>query len=253
MHLVDQLLAGLPDGEVEEVRIGLHWTAVVVEAHGEPRCGLASTVAGGHEHGTEDVPQAGDLQACSGLELAALIRRDEPALRSVGVAALNALLPRQPDDWVDRNAGEVIAQHGANKEVVLVGHFPFIPRLRERVGRLHVLEQDPGPDELPAGAAEDVMPRADVAAITSMTLINQTLEDLLGLCRPDARVILLGPSTPLSPVLFDHGVDLLCGSIVTGIEPVLRTVGQGGVFRQVHKAGVRLVAVERPDLGPSQS
>ena len=115
MNLIDQLLAGLLDGEVVDVRIGLHWTAVVLEVHGEPRCGLASTVSGGHEHGTADVPQAGDLQACSGRELAALIRRDEPALRSVAVAALNALLPRQPDDWVDRNAEEVIAQHGAGK------------------------------------------------------------------------------------------------------------------------------------------
>jgi len=55
----------------------------------------------------------------------------------------------------------------------------------------------------------------------------------------------LGPSTPLSPVLFDYGVDLLCGSIVTDIEPVLRAVRQGANFRQVHKAGVQLICMAR--------
>ena len=56
----------------------------------------------------------------------------------------------------------------------------------------------------------------------------------------------MGPSTLLRPVLFDYGIDLLCGSIVSDIEPVVRTVQQGGNFRQVHRAGVRLVTTARP-------
>jgi uncharacterized protein (DUF4213/DUF364 family) len=56
-------------------------------------------------------------------------------------------------------------------------------------------------------------------------------------------VLLLGPTTPLSPVLFDHGVHILSGAVVTDVEGVLRTVGQGGNFRQVHRAGVRLVTM----------
>ena len=76
-----------------------------------------------------------------------------------------------------------------------------------------------------------------------MTLHNGTLEKLLALCRSDARVMLLGPSTPLSPVLFDYGIDLLAGSVVERIGPVLRAVSQGGNFRQVRRAGVRLVTM----------
>jgi hypothetical protein len=128
-----------------------------------------------------------------------------------------------------------------------VGRFPFIPRLRDRVGELTVLELNPNPWELPKTAAQDVIPAADVVAITGMTLINHSLENLLKLCSPQARVILLGPSTPLSPVLFDYGVDLLCGSIVADIEPVLKAVSQGANFRQVHRAGVRLISVARAE------
>jgi hypothetical protein len=78
-----------------------------------------------------------------------------------------------------------------------------------------------------------------------MTLINHTLEGLLALCPPEAFVIVLGPSTPLTPLLFDHGVDILSGAVVTAIEPVLRIVSQGGNFRQVHRAGIRLVNMSK--------
>jgi uncharacterized protein (DUF4213/DUF364 family) len=156
------------------------------------------------------------------------------------------LLPQHPETWVDLNAEEVIAEHGADKRVALIGHFPFVDRLRPRVGELTVLELNPRPGDLPDSAAKEVIPTADVVAITSMTLLNHTLDGLLELCSPQAYVIMLGPTTPLSPVLFNYGISLLCGSVVTAIDPVLRAVRQGGNFRQIHRAGVRLVSVANP-------
>lgn len=248
MSLLDSLLKGLPNGEVLEVCIGLHWTAVVVQLHGQRRCGLASTLSGPHAHSAEpDVPQAGELHTLSALELAHLAHTRQPPLTSVGVAALNALVPPRPDLWHDLNAEEIIAAYGKGKAVALIGSFPFIPRLRTRVGRLLVLELDPGEDELPAKAAPDVLPQVDVVAITSMTLVNHSLENLLKLCSPQATVLLLGPSTPLSPILFEHGVHVLSGSVVTDIDRVLAAIKQGANFRQVHRAGVRLVTMGRDD------
>lgn len=241
----------LPDGEVLDVRIGVHWTAVVVEVGSVRSCGLASTLMVGHGHHDRrqpDIPQAGQLGTFSGRELAELSLLDQLTQASVGVAALNALLPSHPQAWMEANAEEVIAQHGKGKRVALVGNFPFVKRLRSRVGELVVLERDPGPLELPANAAPQVIPQAEVIAITGMTLANHTLEDLLGLASTQAFIIVLGPSTPLSPLLFDYGVDVISGSVVTDIDPVLRTVSQGGNFRQVHRAGVRLVNMIRSGL-----
>ena len=248
MALLSDLLNTLPDGDVSQVVIGLHWTAVVTEVEDTRRCGLATTSRIPHEHHSEpDVPDAGQLESSNGLVVAAYSQSDSPIMRSVGVAAINALLPPPIQDVVDTNAEEVIASLGFERRVVLVGRFPFIPRLRTRVGELTVLELNPNPGELPETAAQDVIPAADVVAITGLTLINHSLENLLKLCSPQARIILLGPSTPLSPVLFDYGVDLLCGSVVTDIEPVLRAVSQGANFRQVHRAGVRLISVARAE------
>jgi len=253
MPILEQIIASLPSGQVRKVCIGLHWTAVVVETAGETRCGLAATLHGARRHRDEpDVPQAGGLENSSANELAGWATGDMPVMASLGLAAINALLPPQPQLWSDENASEIIARFGAGKRVAMVGRFPFAVELLPRVGELLILEQDPGPHDLPAEAASEVLPAADIIAITGMTISNHTLEGLLRLCNPHAKVILLGPSTPLSPVFFDYGVDVLSGAVVTDIEPVLRLVSQGGNFRQVHRGGVRLVNLYKSSAPFSQ-
>lgn len=246
--LIDELLSNLPDAPVQRVLIGMHWTAVVVELAGQRRCGLATSLHSEEDHhhgGGHAVPEAGHLHLRSGRELSQLVYSASPPEVSVGMATLNALLPRQEAAWVDLNAQDVIAEAGANRHVALVGHFPFVPRLRPRVGTLSVLELHPQGADLPANAAPKVIPDADVVAITSLTLMNRTFDPLMRLCRPDALVLLLGPTTPLSPLLYDHGVDILSGSVVEDVDAVLRTVSQGGNFRQVRHAGVRLVTMRK--------
>jgi len=244
MKMLYDVIAGLPDGSVEEVRFGNHWTAVVASVDGRLKCGLASNPA----YAAPDTP---DRRA----ELAAMAR-NRPARQfcdlafqpdmsqvSVGIAAINALLPLHPESWVESNAGEVLARRGAGKRVALVGHFPFVPELRAQVGRLDVLELRPQPGDRGAEEAVEVIPQADVVAITSMTLINGTLDGLVGLCSPGAYVVLLGPSTPLCPVLFDYGVDMLCGAVVEKLGPVLQAIDEGKHFRQIERLGVRLVTI----------
>lgn len=234
---------------MQDVRVGLHWTAVVVQSAGVRRCGLASTLAEEHTHGgPPDIPEAGSIQGMPARELAWWALAPNPTAASVGVAALNALLLEPDPSSLDLNAEHILESIGRDRVVSLVGHFPFADRLRGKVGKLHVLEQRPRPGDLPASAAAEVIPKSDVVAITSMTLANHTLDDLLALCQSEARVMLLGPSTPLTPKLFEHGVDLLSGAVVTAINPVLRAVSQAANFSQIHRAGARLATLTRPGL-----
>ena len=102
--LIDRLLESLPEGRVETVLIGAHWTAVVVEVAGEKRCGLATSLHGEDDHhhgGGHAVPEAGRLHLRSGRELAELARSERPEEVSVGMAAVNGLLPPQAEAWVD--------------------------------------------------------------------------------------------------------------------------------------------------------
>jgi hypothetical protein len=243
---MDQLLAAVPTdhSRILDVRIGAAWTAVVAEVGGARRCGLAATLSRlGHDG--PSVRDAGSLHTYSSGDLCQLARSDSPAEISVGMAAINALLPHPPGPWQDVNASELLVERGAGKTVALVGHFPFVDWLRERVKTLWVLELAPKAGDLPASAAAEVIPQADIVALTSMTLLNHTFDGLMALRRPDAPVMLLGPSTPLTPLLFDRGVDLLSGSVVEEIDAVLRGVSQGASFRQLHRLGVRLVTMTR--------
>jgi len=245
MQILAELVESLNDARLLDIRVGLHWTAVVAEVAGARQCGLASIFSGGQHASQPEVPEAGRLEQISAKEMARWLFDGSATRRSLGIAALNALLPRPTHNLEEVNAEEMIARYGTGKTVALVGHFPFVDRLRSQVGQLHVLELNPQPGDIPASAAPEYIPQADVVAITGVTLINQTFQDLLDLCSPQAFVLVLGPSTPLHPALFELGVDLLSGSIVTDIEPVLKVLSQGGNFRQIHKAGVRLVTIAR--------
>ena len=249
MSLLDDLLATLPEGAINEVRVGAFWTAVTAEVQGQRRCGLASTLIGENDHhhtGVDDVADAGHLTRYAARQLAALVRSSSPLEVSIGMAAVNALLTPHLEHCVELNAEDVILTEGAGRRVAVVGHFPFLPRCRAVAGTLWVLEKRPQGDDLPAEAAREVLPQADIVAMSATTLMNRTFDELIALCRPDALVLVLGPSTPLSPVLFDYGVHILSGSLVENIDAVLRAVGEGANFRQVRRYGVRLVTMRKP-------
>ena len=125
----------------------------------------------------------------------------------------------------------------------MIGHFPFAGRLESMCGELWVFERGAGRCDGDFGEEmmDELLPQADVVAVTSTSLINRTLSDILARVRPDAFVLMLGPSTPLTPRLFDCGVDLLCGTIVADPTSVMRAVEQGAVTRQI--TGVRRVCL----------
>ena len=246
MKIVDRLLAGpLLEGLVADIRVGTHWTAVVIETEHGPRAGLASTqIVHDLEHGRPAVRDAGRLIGMPARELVGWARAESLTERSIAFAALNALLEVDLAACVERNAEELILERGRGRKVAIIGHFPFVPRVRAAAETCWVLELNPGPTDVPAALAPELLPQADVVAITGMSLVNGTFEGLAALCRPDAYVLVLGATTPLTPVLFEYGVAAISGTVVTDIPAVLAAVSQGANFRQI--SGKRLLTRLRP-------
>jgi len=236
--ILDDLIASI-SGEfpVRSVLVGVHWTVVCSRF-----CGMAATQAL-TAHGEGQVRDAGRLQQKSVRELAELAHSSQPLEAALGVAAINSMLEVDQTKTVEINASEVLTSRGQGKNVALIGRFHFIQQLRQSAKNLWVIEQHPAEDEYPAEAADKLLPQADVVAITGSAFVNHTLDGLLSLCKPHSTVMVLGPSTPLSTVLFDHGVTILSGTRVVDEEAVLRTVSQGASFRQVE--GVKLLTLER--------
>jgi uncharacterized protein (DUF4213/DUF364 family) len=239
MHILEDLISNIhDDSPVRTVLVGAHWT-VVCSRH----CGMAATLMTSFPHAHGAVRDVGRLHSKTALELAEYALSDNFLEASIGMAAINSLLEVDESQAIEINAVDVLAEHGRGKNVALIGHFPFIPKLQPAVEHLWVIEQHPMQGEYPAEAATDLLPQADVVAITSSTLINHTLDQLLSHCHSGALVMMLGPSTPFSPVMFDRGVNILSGSKIVDEAAVLRTIGQGATFQQVE--GVRLLTLRR--------
>ncbi len=239
MTILEHLLLGLEFSiPTREVRLGVFHTAVVTR-----RCGLAASMPrDALRQAPPLVREPGFLTDRSTEELALLAGSDSLLEAAVGMATINSLLEVDIDACVELNAAELILQKGEGRNVAVVGHFPFLPRVREKAHRLWVIEKNPQKGDLPETAADALIPQADVVAITGTALTNHTLEHLLALCSPRAYVMLLGDTAPLSPVFFEYGVDAVCGTVVIDSELALRCVSQGATFRQIR--GTKRVALE---------
>lgn len=56
--------------------------------------------------------------------------------------------------------------------------------------------------------------------------------------------MLLGPTTPMTPVLFHYDIDILSGSMVLDKDIVLKAVSEGSNFVRLKKTGaVRFVTM----------
>ncbi len=233
MGILDDLISSLrEDSLVREVHACAFWTAVVSK-----NCGLASTFREEHPHHGV-VRGAGKLRGRSALALAEYARSDNLLEASIGMATINSLIEIDESRCVAANALDILAERGRGRNIAVVGHFPWISKLREVARELWVLEQRPQAGDLPAGAAENILPQADVVAITGTSFINHTIEKLLQLSQ-GSFIVMVGPTSPLSPLLFDWGIDVISGTRVIEPEKVIRSISEAAIFRQVE--GVKLL------------
>lgn len=246
MGFLEQLWNRLPrpGAPVRGVWIGPYWTAVQTEAG----AGLATTLLEpGPTHGehAQRLPGAGHLAQMSAHELAEGALSEFPLARSVGLAALNALLPEPAGTITERNAGDLVAEHGLGKILGVVGWFPFLPQLRQIAARVEVFEKGPETGFAMTEERAARLARCEVLCITAAALLNGSLDGLLQVARPEAWKALIGPSAPLCREALALGFDAICGARVLDAAPVVRVIQEGGCFQQIRQTGaVRLLTLE---------
>lgn len=245
MGLLDDLIETVSknDVPVRDVRVGITWTGVWGK-----RCGLGRTYAGPATAHTT-IKGFGKLTEMTTMELAEFARSWHLVEAAIGVAAINSMI--KPKGKRGSNALDFLIREGKNKRITVVGAFPRLPELREVSRELWVLELDPNlinPSDgiLPATAAEHKIPQSDIVAITGSAIVNKSLEHLLDLSR-NAYTIVLGPSTPMSDVLFDYGADMLAGVDVIKPERIMMKISQGvGMLSPKNcKGEIEFVVMER--------
>ena len=183
--------------------------------------------------------------------------------RAVGIATLNALADccwqRRPHPDVELrpavDAFDATEIHTGDKVVVVGAFVPFLKELKRRGQAFLVLEQDSATlkaDELPffrpAEQAAEILPEADVALITGATLVNNTLENLLALVRPETRVTIVGPTVGMLPNAFlARGADVLGCVKITDADAFLDLLAEGGSgYHFFGRSAQKLVLARRP-------
>lgn len=243
--LVNAMLRSLirPDAPVEQVVSGDKFIAVIAGG----RMGISSLL--GAQPGEQEASMTNEVIGMSAARVAEYLLRPSPYAVCLGMAALNAATAPDTDSEIkdERPAEQLIADLGRNKTVGIVGQFPFVGSLREKVGALHLFELRGAPDAVPRERWEDVLSGLDVLAITATALLTRQMAFYLSHAA-GAVSIVLGPTTPMSPALFGFGVDHLCGSVVTNPHPVLEGIRSGLPFKAIKKrGGIRFVMLHRDE------
>ncbi len=228
MGLTEDILSEVDTKPIDDIRIGIKYTGVIVDN----RVGVGRTIY----DQCETPLKVGNL---IGTKAADLICSEKTIEASIGCAAINAQLT--PGGKIDKgNIFERIIKMAEDfKTIGVVGRFPFVNKI---TGNVYVFEKNPIPGCLPASKADELLPKCDLVVITGSAFVNKSLEHLLEISGGYTMVI--GPSTPLSAVLFEFGADLLAG-IHCENRSVLDVVGQGGGTRDFSRMVDNIIMEKR--------
>ncbi|MBU1063936.1 DUF364 domain-containing protein [bacterium] len=239
MTILRQLIKNVPQIPVHDVVIGVFSTLVKTEMN----CGIASTIKYGSPH--QRIKDSGQLEELTLRELAEYVFSENLLEASVGMAAINSMFPIDDSHYRQVNASDIIVEKGQGRTLGIIGHFPFLERLKGQFKQVYIFEKQPQKGDLGEKDIPEYLPEVDIVAITGTTITNHTFEDILKWSSKDAVKIVLGPSTPLSPVLFDMGIDVIAGSVVRDYEITRQQVLQATPSRYLE--GLEFATLFRED------
>ncbi|MBN1630857.1 MAG: DUF364 domain-containing protein [Thermoleophilia bacterium] len=189
-----------------------------------------------------------------------------PLKKALAIAVLNAL---SNTCWEKTGVTGYGLQLGADPlddaaipvdaQVVVVGALaPYIKMLKKRGNAFSILEKDTRtlrPDEMqyyvPPEGANEAIAAADRLIITGTTVLNDTLEGILGHARGGAEIILVGPTASMLPdAFFRRGVKAIGGITVTDADRLLDVLAEAGSgYHFYGKSAERLVIRQDSDCG----
>ncbi|MEQ8174854.1 MAG: DUF364 domain-containing protein [Syntrophomonadaceae bacterium] len=244
--IYDDLIDKIPgDLRVIDCLVGLHWTLV----RSEWGTGAAMTMKGG---------RAGEkLDGIAGMpvkRLAGYVKSWDMVQASLGQAAINSVLNTpghfhlltgksvEEVDSEEANGFKQFLPEISGKKVAVIGHFPGIESLAE-ICQLSIIERIPLEGDYPDTASEFLLPGKDYVFLTGTAFINKTMPRLIELSR-NAKIILVGPSVPMSPVLFDFGVQAIASMVVVDETLCWRVIKEGGKMKAFKQSG-KMVCLRR--------
>lgn len=210
---------------IEDIRIYTNWVLVKT-----CKWSLSTIFRGmpGFEDKPGMVSWMGDWLYKPGLESAIkLLSSRETLRRAVGMACLKSLLPA-PSNVFSGNAINMVESAAMKVPTCFIGYFKEAAQWRE-IGRpVNIIELFPRPGDIHWNDADEVLGQARIVLMSGLTLVNETLAAVIRRT-PSAKIrVMMGPTVPPSPVLFDLGIDMIGVTLVNNMELMARYAELGG-------------------------
>lgn len=234
-EIYDQIICEIPeDLIVNEVIVGTSWTMV----RAGTSVGVAMTINETTAPSILKYPFIDEPLK----NVAAAVKSWNFIEASIGLAAINAYYNSK--EHIMENAMKFCPQkewHISNedvfdsysetingKKIAVVGHFPYLEKRLGTNNQLSILERNPKYGDYPDTACEYLLSQQDYVFITGSAFVNKTMPRLLQLSK-NAKVILVGPSVPITSLLFNYGVFELSGFVVTNQSLCRKVISEGNI------------------------
>lgn len=241
MDIYQDLIDSVRDSFSEKIidlRIGIRWGCVLIKKLG------ISLVYDNNKH-FKELEEAGNFIEKEANELLNYLKTFDTLKIGIGLATLNSLL-KIPENFEDYNIFDYLIEKGKDKKIVFIGHFEDINKLKDIAKEIIIIERVPREGDFLDTFQEYLIPDANIVAITGSTFVNKSIKRILELAK-NSYTIVFGPSTPLSSVLFDYGVDMIGGIITKDDRKVLDIISQGGSLKNFKKY-IDFITIKRRPL-----
>jgi len=222
---------------IKEIFIGVFLTYVKTKGYG-----LAYTYRNSIKppHLLPPIKDRGNLRGKKAREVITFIKSENPLEVTLGLATLNSVLDA-PDNAPElKDFGSYLVKESKGKEVAMIGYFPFMDEVKEVADEFYLFEKTI--DSVSAEKDMTNLHKAEILITTGTTIINHSIEEIIEKAKK-SRVIIVGPSAPFCPVLFDYGIDEIISTSVHDPKLMIETLSEGVIVPELK--GVKFLLWKR--------
>lgn len=156
-----------------------------------------------------------ELKGMPALEMAqwAVNPEEHPLRKTLGIAAINACAASVDlSDARPVDASKAIRIRSSDT-VGFIGYIPsLVSQMEEKAKKVLVYDNGLKGNVLPPETQALLLPLCDIVYITGTTFVNDTIDELLNICRDAREIIIVGPTTPMFPQAYEKtNVTIIAG------------------------------------------
>jgi uncharacterized protein len=224
--LLEQLLSNANrDVLIENVYIFLNWVIVKTDKYA-----MSTMLTGmpGLVDPTGMNTFVGDIIGKNAYSIAKeYLTSTETLKRAVGMATLKGILP-DVQNYKSGNAIDFYKHIAAVSPTCFIGHFNEGALWRAEGYPVSIVELFPRPGDIHWDNSHSVLENAELVLMTGLTIVNNTFDEVVKRT-PNAKYrVVMGPTVPLSPVLFEYGITTIGGTLIRNHEITIKYCQHGG-------------------------